>query len=68
MPALLNYRYEVRRGGEIVATGRLSHEPLEPGDSVVVGGGPGVVRTVEPILGETELRLVVELPGSSTTS
>jgi len=60
----VNYRYEIRRGEEVVATGRLSHEPLAPGDNVEVGGGPGVVRTVEPILGESELRLVVELVGS----
>jgi hypothetical protein len=42
-----DYRYELRCGDEVVATGHLSRE--EP-----------LGRTVEPLLGEQELRLVVQ--------
>jgi hypothetical protein len=56
------YRYELRRGQEVVATGHLPREQaLEVGDRIVIGGLPGIVRAVEPILGERELRLVVQL-------
>ena len=58
----VEYRYELRRGDEVVATGHLSHEqPLEVGDRIEIGGQAGIVRTVEPLLGELELRLVVQL-------
>jgi hypothetical protein len=57
-----SYRYELRRGGEIIATGHLSHEePLEPGDQIAIGRARGVVRDIEPTLGQTERRLVIEL-------
>lgn len=57
-----DYRYELRRGDEIVATGHLGREqPLEVGDRIAIGGQPGIVRTVEPLLGEHELRLIVQL-------
>lgn len=60
--AAVQYRYELRRGDEVVATGHLSREePLEVGDRVLVGSREGIVRTVEPLLGEHELRLVVQL-------
>jgi hypothetical protein len=63
------YRYELRRGDEIVATGHLSHEqPHEVGQRVEIAGQTGIVRTVEPILGERELRLIVQLrrePGAA---
>jgi L-arabinose isomerase len=56
------YRYELRRGDEVLATGHLSSErPLEVGGRVVIGGRPGIVRSVDPVLGERELRLVVQL-------
>jgi hypothetical protein len=64
-----DYRYELRRGDEIVATGHLSHEqPLEVGQRLEVAGQTGIVRTVEPILGERELRVIVQLrrePGAA---
>ena len=51
---VIEYRYELRCGDELVATGHLSRErPLE------IAGHSGTVRTAEPILGERELRLVV---------
>jgi len=59
---VVEYRYELRRGDEVVATGHLSREPaLEVGQRVEIAGQTGIVRTVEPILGERELRLVVQL-------
>jgi hypothetical protein len=56
------YRFELRRADEIVATGHLSpQEPLEVGDSVEIGRRSGIVRAIEPLIGEPELRLVVQL-------
>jgi hypothetical protein len=53
-----DYRYELRRGDEVVATGHLSREqPLEVGERLEIGGQIGIVRAVEPLLGEQELRL-----------
>ena len=58
----VDYRYELRRGEEVVATGHLSREePLEVGSRLEINGQLGVVRTIEPLLGERELRLVVQL-------
>jgi hypothetical protein len=58
----VEYRYELRRGEEVVATGHLSREqPLEVGEHLAIGGRDGIVRSVEPLLGESELRLVVQL-------
>jgi hypothetical protein len=59
------YRYELRRGDELVATGHLSLEQaLEVGDQVAIGEAHGIVRSIEPLLGEPELRLVVQLRDS----
>jgi hypothetical protein len=56
------YRYELRRGEELVATGHLSLErPLAVGDAVAIGESRGIVRSIEPLLGDAELRLVVQL-------
>jgi hypothetical protein len=56
------YRYELRRGEQIVSTGHLVREaPLEVGERVEILGEEGIVRTVEPLLGDGELRLVVQL-------
>jgi hypothetical protein len=58
----VEYRYELRRGEEVLATGHLVWEqPLEVGERVVIGGREGIVRAIEPLLGELELRLVVQL-------
>jgi hypothetical protein len=57
-----DYRYELRRGEEVIATGRLSREEaLEIGEQLTIGTHPGIVRSVEPLLHERELRLVVQL-------
>jgi hypothetical protein len=56
------YQYELRRGDDVVATGHVSpEEPLEVGQRVVVGGREGIVRSIDPLLGERELRVVVQL-------
>jgi hypothetical protein len=56
------YRYELRRGDEVIATGYFSREqPLEVGERITIGGRAGIVRDVAPVLGERELRLVVQL-------
>lgn len=56
------YRYELRRGDQVLATGHLSsEEPLEVGERITLGGRSGVVYSVEPRLGERELHLVVQL-------
>ena len=58
----VDYRYELRRGDEVVATGHLMREEqLKVGDRLEINGQPGIVRTIEPLLGEHELRLVVQL-------
>ena len=66
------YRYELRKGGELIATGHLDNsEELEVGDRVEVAGSSGIVRTIEPLLGEYESRVLIELlpprdqPGTS---
>lgn len=45
-----------------MATGHLEpQDALEVGDRLEIGGHAGIVRTVEPLLGEQEQRLVVQL-------
>jgi hypothetical protein len=56
----VDYRYELRDGDDVVATGHLSREqPFEVGDRIDVSGQPAIVRTIEPLLGEPEWRLVL---------
>jgi hypothetical protein len=58
----VEYRYELRRGDEVVATGHLTRErTLEIGERLEIGGQPGIVRSIEPRLGQRELDLVVQL-------
>ena len=46
----------------MIATGHLSREqPLAVGDEITIGSERGFVRTIEPLLGERELHLVVQL-------
>lgn len=62
----VSYRYELRRGEEIVATGHLARElPLEVGDRIAIGKSEGRVREIEPTLGGRERRLVVQLVAST---
>ena len=56
------YRYEFRSGEEIVATGHMTRETaFEVGERITIGRSEGIVREIEPMLGEGELRLVVQL-------
>ena len=53
--------HELRRGDAVVSTGHLTRDrPLAVGDRIVIGGVPGIVRLIEPVLGESELHLVVQ--------
>jgi hypothetical protein len=59
---MAEYRYELRRGDKVIATGHLSGEqPFEVGERITIGSRSGIVRSIEPSLGEHELRLVVQL-------
>ena len=63
------YRYELRRGDEIVATGHLTNEePLEVGQSLSIGNRQGVIQAIEPTLSAPELRVVVQLRDDSLHS
>ncbi len=56
------YRYELRRGDEVIATGHLSSEQsLDVGERITIGSRSGIVRSIDPLLGERELHLVVQL-------
>ena len=51
MPTL-SYRYELRRGEEVLATGHLTDEQLlEIGERIAIGGMVGIVRAIEPAVG-----------------
>jgi hypothetical protein len=59
MPA---YRYELRKGDEVVATGHITSEhSLEVGETLAIGSHSGFVRAIEPRLHERELQLIVQL-------
>jgi hypothetical protein len=65
------YRYELRNGETIAATGHLTYEtPLELGDTITIGKRVGVVRELGPRQPEGEYRLVVQLldEGSESTA
>lgn len=58
----VSYRYELLDGDDIIATGRLSRdESLNVGERIEVAGRTGTVQTIQPILGDPTLRLVVQL-------
>jgi hypothetical protein len=57
-----SYRYELKRGDEVLATGHLSSEPpFAVGDPITVNGREGIIRTVAPLLADTEQRIVIQL-------
>jgi hypothetical protein len=63
------YRYELRRGDEVIATGHMTWEKaLAVGERIMIGGRPGIVRSVEPVLRERELHVVVQLLRESVDS
>lgn len=56
------YRYSLRRGGRIVATGHfVSDRRIEAGEEISIGADRGVVVAVEPTLGESEEQLTIDL-------
>jgi len=56
------YRYELRRGDEVIATGRMTRErALEVGERITLSGRLGVVRSIEPVLSERDLHMVIQL-------
>jgi hypothetical protein len=56
------YRYELRRGDQVIATGHMTRErPLEVGERFTIGAAGGIVRSIEPLLSERELNVVVQL-------
>jgi hypothetical protein len=57
----IDHRYDPY-AAEVVATGRLNYEqPLEVGDRIEIGGQHGIMSTIELVLRERDLRLVVQL-------
>ena len=55
-------RYQLRHCDQAIATGHLSSEQaLEVGERITIGSRSGIVRSIEPLLGERELHLVVQL-------
>jgi len=66
--ASFSYRYELKSGDETLATGHLNRDtPLATGDRITVNGRDGIVRVIEPQLGEREQRLVIQLLRYSDT-
>ena len=58
----MSYVYELREGGQVVATGRLMREqPFDVGERIELNDRVGTVRSVESTLDPHERRLVIEL-------
>lgn len=56
------YRYEIRQGDEVIATGHLSNDrPLQEGETLTIGNRAGLVRSIEPRLHDQELQLILQL-------
>lgn len=65
----LQFRYELRSGAQILATGHLSLPgPLHVGDEITIGLSRGTVAEVTPIPGSHESRLVVKLATNDLTA
>ena len=57
-----SYRYELRRGQEVLATGHFNRDTsLATGDRITINGRDGIVRSIEPQLGEPEQLLIIHL-------
>ena len=64
-----NYRYELRNGDEIIATGHLTWEhDLDIGDEITIGRHRAIVDTIEPVLRTNEKRLVVRVRDATSKS
>ena len=59
---MAGYLYELRRGGELIATGHLpADKKLEPGDTITIGEQSGTVQEIRTAPGEPEPRIIVRL-------
>ena len=64
----LQFRYELRTGDQILATGHLSvAHPLHIGDELALGTKRGIVAEIAPIPGSHESRLVIKLASNEPT-
>lgn len=65
----LQFRYELRSGDQILATGHLSvAQPLQVGDELTLGAKRGTVAEITPIPGSHESRLVIKLAANEPTA
>jgi hypothetical protein len=63
------YRYELRQGDTITATGHITFDsPFEVGDEIAIGKNRGIVKELGPRLPDGEVRLVVQLHDLRTPS
>jgi hypothetical protein len=57
--AVADYEYELRRAGEVIATGRIQHEDAPaPGDELALGSKKALVEDVLALRGGKRLILV----------
>lgn len=64
----LQFRYELRAGDQILATGHLSiAHPLHVGDELTIGAKRGIVAEITPIPGSHESRLLIKLATNEPT-
>lgn len=64
----LHFRYELRAGDQILATGHLSvAHPLNVGDELTISAKRGIVAAITPIPGSHESRLVIKLAADEPT-
>jgi hypothetical protein len=60
--AQTRYLYELRQGDRVTSTGHLTLPvAVQVGERIAIGGSVGLVRAVEPLLGDRALRLIVQL-------
>jgi hypothetical protein len=60
--AAVSYRYELRQGTKIIATGHLNaDEHLQVDSQITVAGHQGVISAIEPTLRSREHRLVIQI-------
>jgi hypothetical protein len=58
VPVAVDYEYELRRDGAVIATGRIQlEEQPSPGDELALGSKRALVEDVLPLRGGTRLIL-----------
>ncbi len=59
---MTRYRYELRRGDTITATGHITYDvPLNVGDKITIGRAAGIVRELGPKNPDGESTLLIQL-------